>query len=1113
MSDVPHVEIDAESIPDELKRRDQWLFWNARADKPRKPLPEPDADHGASWTDPDEWWSFGEALAAARDVPAAGIGYVFANSSDEYLRGVYGALDLDGCVTVEDGHAKPDADWLPSLEPFARETYMELSPSGTGIHIPLPGFEPPDWWSNVHLTEDEHEGVEAYGAKFFTVTGDQLAIATDDIGDIDPNIVEDWLAEAYENITGEDPRATHTPAERDVDAETRGTKKSRDEVHDIATTTDYDDVLDAVDHLEPHDLPLRSSYQEDENSNVESWDPAYRDSKSGISLKRWKDTGLFIDMAETDRNHTTFGPLDLFAAEEGIIRRPWRDLTGDDWHEAVDRAREKGAPIPEFVGGQGDLPDEATRPDDETDEEIDGERLWELWAEARASGEFGENKYVPRPALRYIAREHANYPMDDVPEDELPWGPHNAAITWLIYEWGPEHGIDPDDDEDVTATSYKRKDPQDTFTWKDVRSIYDDSKEDGRYAAVVLLRRRHEFLTPEDTEELHIYDPDLGIFDRSAEFVVGRKLDRNMGSHYSQHEKQEIIGRLKEHKVEREDLEAGHKDGHYVCVENGVLDLDRRELRDHSPDYLFTTRLPHEYDPGADGSRVLEFLQDVTRRDEDWKTMVEMVGNCLLDNYEYESFLVLFGEGSNGKSTWYEVVREFLGDENVTSMSLQQITDTRFAASNLVGKWANIGEDLPEKKIQDLGTLKDLTGGGETHVEPKGKQGFDFRNRAKMMFAANRPPVLGERTKAVSRRLLPIRLPYQFTTDPDDDHKDAQKEGLLDELTTDEQMSGLLNLALDGLERLRATGEFSLPEDHEQRLEYYEQYSDHIKNFAVNCLENKTGNDETKETIYNAYTAFCEEHGYEMVNASVFWTQLRKTTLNISERRPSGGDRRRIITNIAFTDFGAEYVDEYSVPTDSSDTIASLAPGDDGVRVEGEVVAVEDDTPEPIAQKVTLRDTTDEIVVTAWDDANVAELDEGECYRLKNVSVGEHDGHREIMIQQHSAVESIKPGVGNAPSADPGHNEQLDAAADGGQNDTGTADTSADDGGLTSIKPKAVQYVREQESEHPDGVPREMVLGHLVANGAGPDAAQSAIDSALEDGRLLEPESDQLLSK
>lgn len=1127
MADEPEVSVDVDAIPDELKARDQWLFWNASADKPRKPLATPTANRGASWTDPDEWLSFDEAVEAAQGVPSAGIGFVFANTNDDYLRGLYGALDLDGCV--EDGpNGRRPKDWLPELTPFIGNTYMEYSPSGEGIHIPLVGFEPPEWWANAHFTADEHEGVEAYGSKFFTFTGDKLEPAADGIGDVDLGAVREWLADVYEVIEGEDPRESNAtqPA-----TDPRETKKSKDEVADITTTNDYDDILDAVDHLDARDLPLSSSYMHDENREWESWDPAYRQSASGQSLKRNKNSGIFLDFAEANPGQCTpFGPLDLFAAEEGIIRKPYDRLQGDDWHDAVSRARDRGAPIPEFAGVDGDVPEDAEI--DTTEDEATTDRMiWDAWSSARENQSLDGDSVVPTPALRHIVREQTDYNLDAIETDDdadLPWRPHNLALNWVRYDWGREAlGIDlRDDDEEreVTGRYYKQKDPASTFTWAGVREIYENSKEDGRYAAVRLLRQEYEFLTPEDDEELHVYNEDLGIYEHGAIYDIGRTLDRELHSHYSTHEKNEIVSRLKERTVEREELEAGRFEGTYICVANGVLDIDNRELKDHDPKWLFTRDVPVRHDPDADCPEIRDFLRDITRRDEDWKTMVEMLGNSLLPHYNYESFLVLFGRGANGKSTWFNVVRDFLGHHNIENIPLQDLTDNRFAPAQLVGQWANIGGDLPQNKIRDMGTLKDLTGGGEVWAEKKGEDGFNFQNRAKMMFAANQPPVLGERSHAIARRILPIRLPHRYTPDEDDEHKDRD-EGILDRMTTEEELSGLLNMALDAIERLRTKGDFSLPESPEERLEYYEQFSDHIKMFAVNCLENDSGSEEQKSDVYNAYTSFCEEKGREPVIRQTFWKQLGKTTLDISIGRPQkpDGSRPRVVENLTFTDHGKQFAPHYDTPEYEVPTISSVAPGDDGVTVEGRVQDIDTDQPDVIAEKATLVDTTDSITVTIWADSNTPALEDGQAYRFKNVEVTEYESGREIQVSENSGVEELSPGVGNVPADDPGNNRQLDAAADGGtEADDGTAsgpsadtatESTSERKDLESLPPQIVMYVREQEERFPDGVPQEMVVGNFASEGYNAAHVEDSIDIAKEKGGISEPETGMLRSK
>jgi Uncharacterized conserved protein len=197
---------DFDNIPDELKQHDQWLYWNASNDKPRKPLASPAADYGASWSNPDEWQTFEEVSEGSKTVAEAGIGFVNAANNSNHPRGIYGVIDLDGIIG-EDGHPK---DWVPSIAPFVdHDAYIEYSPSGEGMHIPIAGAEEPDWWSDEHFSEEEHEGVEYLTNKYATYTGDKLPRAGDEVvewGDW----IKEWLREAYKTVTGSDPLADRT---------------------------------------------------------------------------------------------------------------------------------------------------------------------------------------------------------------------------------------------------------------------------------------------------------------------------------------------------------------------------------------------------------------------------------------------------------------------------------------------------------------------------------------------------------------------------------------------------------------------------------------------------------------------------------------------------------------------------------------------------------------------------------------------------------------------------------------------------------------------------------------------------------------------------------------
>lgn len=308
---------DFENIPAELRERAQWLLWDSDSDSPRRPHWR--GNFGVSWNDPGDWHSFEEAIEAASERESWGIGYIFAESNDDYPRGLYGGIDIDGCADPDTG----PKEWLPSMQPFFdRGAYMEKSPSEEGVHVPLAGFEPPEWWSDAHFTDDEHEGVEAYGSKFFTFTGDVLG---DNEGVADTGEwVEDWLAKAYEVITGEDPRA-----EADSEAQSGG----KDAGNYVAGGS-------SAGNLGIYDVLSRSEYPAGENA-AHPFHPSgtgknFKVMPDGESWRCWRhDTGGYA--------------IALVGQQAGLMDcgDNFEDLSPAEQREVYDEARERGYDVPE----------------------------------------------------------------------------------------------------------------------------------------------------------------------------------------------------------------------------------------------------------------------------------------------------------------------------------------------------------------------------------------------------------------------------------------------------------------------------------------------------------------------------------------------------------------------------------------------------------------------------------------------------------------------------------------------------------------------------------------------------------------------------------------------
>jgi len=150
------------NIPERLTERPQWVCWRleARDDKMTKVPYTPGTLRRASSTDLMTWRTFEDTLAAYErsEPPYCGIGFVFC-SADPFV-----GIDLDDCRDPESGEIAP---WAQVIISSVKEGYVEVSPSGTGIHIIVEG--------TVRGGGMRKGKVEMYGrGRFFTITGRTL---------------------------------------------------------------------------------------------------------------------------------------------------------------------------------------------------------------------------------------------------------------------------------------------------------------------------------------------------------------------------------------------------------------------------------------------------------------------------------------------------------------------------------------------------------------------------------------------------------------------------------------------------------------------------------------------------------------------------------------------------------------------------------------------------------------------------------------------------------------------------------------------------------------------------------------------------------------------------
>lgn len=1112
-----------ENIPRSL-RGAGYLQWSADSDAPRRPHAK--GDFGVSWSDPEDWLSFDEAVESSKSTAAWGIGYVNAANNDDFETGHRFTIDIDGAIS-SDGELR---DWVPSLEPFLEHgAYMEYSPSlavlielfsefddpdvladameeveefdGAGLHIPVRNAEVPEWWSDSEIAPDVHQGVDVLANKFSTVTGLKYDGAGAEVVEYGPWI-DEWLAEAYQNIRGEAPprgRNLSEFPEGDTSSNERtgasGNSRSSDSRdYPKASREDVEEALSHVGYATDEDHPSSAALHYNEWRDiayaVHSWDDGPTGREVFVNWSKgspkWEEpeSSEVVDWiwnnADPDgdgRNNISVGTLFHHASQNG-----WDGPSSDDFT-------------------------------------LSPKAQWASWAHRRTIGELGPESVIPEAALEFVARDRGFYDFEPLAAgvDELPPKAHNSALSYVKNYWPADHPEAFGEDEQITARRYRDRTSAPARTWEDVRYIYEDDKEQGRKAARSLLSSEYEFMTVADTETLQVYDPETGVFTDET-WRVRAELYDGLGKHWSTHELREVTAGLRqENVVQPQHLDAAARDDPLICVGDGVLNPLTGELLEHNPEYHFVSRTPTEWGLEADTEVYEDFVGSLVGREADKQALFEMVGHALMPdaNERYKKFLILTGDADNGKSQFFSCVSSLLNgpnsqENNTASVKLAKLAQNKFSIHSMYSHMANIAGEIDGKKIRNTANLKDITGGDVVELEPKGVESFFDTVNTTLMFAANDPPILGERDKkAIATRIVPIELPFEFVDEPEEDYqKEREEEDVLrDRLETPKALSGLLHLAVEGIQRLEENGgDVSLPETHEERLERYERSADPMREFGAAALANDPNDYVVKADITTLYKEFARSRGYEVgsnINSVLHGVLRGVNNLDYTDSKPrepdysdtslplqGWGERKEVVDRVTLTEEGLALAEKAGLLLDpeeveggDSSAVTALGARDlgHGQSIVAKVKNVSEGEYGRISQG-QLKGPQGTYIgfVIPGGNANQLAGKQGKSLQFDNVTLRtDEDGLRQAVISDATEVEIIEDG----PSADSSV-EQTPAATDGGATE------------FEQLEPKVKQEILENY-EPGDTVKAPHVAGSL---GESPEAVEKTLEGMARKG-------------
>lgn len=305
-----------------------------------------------------------------------------------------------------------------------------------------------------------------------------------------------------------------------------------------------------------------------------------------------------------------------------------------------------------------------------------------------------------------------------------------------------------------------------------------------------------------------------------------------------------------------------------INIANGILDVKSQKLMPHSHQYFFKYILPHKYDASAECPRFLKFLNFIFDNDPQYTDLTsEIFGYCLLggNQFLHKSF-VLYGSGRNGKSTWLEILQSLLGYQNISSVSLANLTKP-FSVVNLDGKLANIVDETPNDQI-NAEAFKTATSGGWLTGAHKGKPEYPVKCNARFLFASNKIPNFSETTVGLKERLYFIKFSKFIEADSRDPY--------IKEYIVANEMSGILNFALIGLRRLLERGYIMPTTGNLEMMEEFNTESDSVFEWGREYVEIQPDSEvfRTTREIYSYYKDYCSFANRRPVSYMAFAKRL-----------------------------------------------------------------------------------------------------------------------------------------------------------------------------------------------------------------------------------------------
>lgn len=327
------------------------------------------------------------------------------------------------------------------------------------------------------------------------------------------------------------------------------------------------------------------------------------------------------------------------------------------------------------------------------------------------------------------------------------------------------------------------------------------------------------------------------------------------------------------------------KRGPFLAFKNGLLPITALEqgaeaarLQALSPYWFSPVCYQYEFDAKATCPQWLAFLDEVLEGDaERIAVLQEWFGYTLTYDNSHQVFLLMIGEGANGKSVIADVWTGLLGADNVSSVPLEAFAG-EFDLFPTLGKLANFCAEPGPLDKRAEGVLKQFIGEDRMYFNRKFRDQVHARATARVIVLSNSLPTFKDRTEGVWRRIM--FMPFNVTI------PEAKRDPKLAERLKQE-LSGIFLWAWEGRRRLYQQRGFTKSAVCNEAAREFRREADPARVFLMEHCRLDPNASVTSESLYAAYKQWSLRNTYPVIDEREFGKIVRRLFRSVRKKRPS----------------------------------------------------------------------------------------------------------------------------------------------------------------------------------------------------------------------------------